>query len=315
MFQTRCICLLVIFLMLFSVNHQNKSITTTSPIVFSHAGQNQSPKNRTNPIDGAEMVYIPPGAFIMGSNTVEIDHLWRKFEWPQEWKQHTKSEQPAHQVEVDEFWMYRNNVIVAQYLKFCKATKRSMPPPPMWEWTDSYPIVNVSWEDAKAYCTWAGSRLPYEAEWEYAARGGNTGLGTQPRTIFVWGDDYPKSKVANLADSSFKKSKYYNPDFYLFSNYDDGYTHTSPVGIFPPNRFGLHDMAGNVLQWCEDWFDKDYYKHSPANNPRGASHGELRVLRGGAFDTIPAITRISRRLGNSPGVHHDDKGFRCVQKH
>ena len=281
--------------------------------VAADAAQSQTSGKRTNPIDGAEMVYIPPGDFIMGSDADDIDRLWRKFNWNEEWKQHTKSEQPAHGVRVDGFWMYRNDVTVAQYRKFCDATRHPMPPPPSSGWTDAHPVVNVSWEDAKAYCAWAGVRLPYEAEWEYAGRGGNTGVGGQPRTVFVWGDEYPKARVANLADESFKKSPYYNPNFYLFDGYDDGYAHASPAGAFPPNGFGLHDMAGNVWQWCEDGYEEDYYRNSPPANPHGASGGQLRVLRGGAYDTTPVITRIARRIKNSPDIRHDEKGFRCVQ--
>ncbi|MCW5969947.1 MAG: SUMF1/EgtB/PvdO family nonheme iron enzyme [Blastocatellales bacterium] len=302
MLRLHCLCLSLIFLMAGLARD------------YSVARQTRIDNQRVNPIDGAEMVFIPPGAFVMGSDAAELDQIWRKFNWPQSWKQHTLSEQPAHQVRVDGFRMYRWNVTVAQYRKYSEATKRAMPPAPSWGWDDNYPIVNVSWEDAKAYCQWAGGRLPYEAEWEYAARGGNTGLNGRARTVFVWGDDYPKSKAANLADTSFKRAKVYQPNYYLFENYDDGYTYASPVGAFPPNGFGLYDMAGNVLQWCEDWYDRDYYRSSPAANPRGPSRGELRVLRGGAFDTIPAITRISRRLGNRPEIHHDEKGFRCVQQ-
>ncbi|HKB14940.1 MAG TPA: SUMF1/EgtB/PvdO family nonheme iron enzyme, partial [Planctomycetota bacterium] len=147
----------------------------------------------------------------------------------------------------------------------------------------------------------------------YAARGGQTGCGGRPRTVFVWGDSLPVDRVANLADASFKKSPYYNPNYHLFDGYDDGRTHTSPVGAFPPNGLGLHDMAGNVLQWCQDWYAEDYYRNSPGENPRGPRSGQRRVLRGGAYDTTPPITRISRRLSGPPDIRHDEKGFRCVQ--
>ena len=223
------------------------------------------------------------------------------------------SEQPAHQVRVDGFWMYRRNVTVAQYRKFCAATKRSMPAAPSWGWDDNYPIVNVSWEDAKAYCKWAGARLPYEAEWEYAARGGNTGLNGRARTVFVWGDDYPRSKVANLADTSFKKAKVYHPNYYLFENYDDGYTYASPVGAFPPNGFGLYDMAGNVLQWCEDRYDPAKYPDGPQRDPTGPPSGSARVFRGGSWDRAAGRCRSAARGGNAPTFRNFILGFRVAQ--
>lgn len=266
----------------------------------------------TNPIDGAELVVIPPGEFIMGNDPGDIDRIWAMFKWPDAWKQHTKSEQPAHRVRISGFRMYRHLVTVQQYRHFCDATGRPLPDAPSWGWLDSHPMVNVNWEDAKAYCAWAGGRLPYEAEWEYAASGGNTGIDGRPRTVFVWGDAFPKEQVANLADHQFKQSKDYHPRFDLFDGYDDGYTYTSPVGAFPPNHFGLYDMAGNVWQWCEDWNDAEYYARSPASDPHGPNEGTLRVLRGGAFDTPPAMTRITRRISNRPEVRHDEKGFRCV---
>ncbi len=273
----------------------------------------QTLNTRINPIDKAEMVFIPGGEFIMGNNPDELEEIWKKLNWDTAEIQFTKSEQPAHRVQVDGFWMYRNLVTVAQYKLFCKATGTKMPQTPSYKWNDENPVANVSWHDAKAYCKWSGGRLPFEAEWEYAARGGNTGTGGKPRTIFVWGDSLPVKPVANLADETFIKSGYYNsPGFHFFTGYDDGFATASPVRAFPANDFGLFDMAGNVLEWCEDWYGLDYYLTSPVKNPHGPVTGERRVLRGGAFDTTPTITRISRRLGNSPDIRNEEKGFRCV---
>ena len=272
-------------------------------------------KTRINPTDKADMVFIPSGEFIMGSDAKEIETIWKKLGWDMSEIQFTQSEQPAHRVQVDGFWMYNNLVTVAQYRAFCKATGTKMPDEPSYGWNDENPVVNVSWNDAKVYCDWAGGRLPYEAEWEYAARGGNTGIGGKTRTIFVWGDSLPAQPAANLADETFIKSGYYNsPGFHFFSGYDDGFATASPVRAFPANGFGLFAMAGNVLEWCEDWYDLDYYKSSPFNNPHGPEKGERRILRGGAFDTTPTITRISRRLGNFPDIRNEEKGFRCVME-
>lgn len=268
---------------------------------------------RINPTDSAEMVFLPAGEFIMGSDSVEIDNIWKKFNWNNDEKKFTKGEQPGHRVRISGFWMYRTLVTILQYRNFCKATGRTMPDAPVYGWKDDHPIVNVSWQDASDYCSWAGGRLPYEAEWEYAARGGNNGIGNHVRTVFVWGDAMPLSRVANLADETFLKSGYYNnPNFHIFAGYDDGYATVSPVTAFPPNGFGLYDMAGNVLEWCADWFAEDYYRNSPLENPHGPATGNKRMLRGGAFDTTPTITRISRRLSNDPGIRNNEKGFRCV---
>jgi formylglycine-generating enzyme required for sulfatase activity len=209
--------------------------------------------------------------------------------------------------------MYRTLVTVAQYRAFCKATNRQFPTTPSYGWKDTHPIVNVSWYDAESYCKWAGGRLAYEAEWEYAARAGHTGVNGIDSQVFVWGDTLPVKKVGNLADETFLRSGYYqNPRFHIFKNYTDGFATASPVTAFESNGFGVYDMAGNVLEWCADWYSADYYAQSPVNNPHGPTRGDRRVLRGGAFDTTPTITRIARRLDNYPQIKNEEKGFRCV---
>jgi formylglycine-generating enzyme required for sulfatase activity len=262
-----------------------------------------------NPIDGAEMVYIPEGEFMMGTDKDEIDQIWQKFGWEEIWKQGAKDESPKHRVYVDGFWMYKYEVTVAQYRKFCNGTGCQMPSEPSWGWQDNHPIVDVTYDDAVAYCKWAGVQLPTEAEWEYAARGGNTGLNGKPRYIFVWGDEFPKGKggYGNFADESLKKV---SPAWTIFEGYDDGYVYTAPVGSFKPNEFGLYDMAGNVWEWCEDWYDENYYQNSPTRNPKGPADGTMRVLRGGSWCNCPNYARAATRDRYDPGFRLNINGFR-----
>jgi formylglycine-generating enzyme required for sulfatase activity len=262
------------------------------------------------------MVWIPGGEFLMGSDPKEIDEIWKKFGWLEEWKQYTKRESPKHQVRVDGFWMYQYEVTVAQYRTFCQDTGREMPAEPVWGWQENHPIVNVSWDDATAYCQWAGVRLPTEAEWEYAARGENTGLNRKPHTIFIWGDELPKGQggYGNFADETFKKQF---PEWFICEGYDDGFVYTSPVGSFDPNSLGLYDMAGNVWEWCADWFDENYYaecqKQGTVSNPTGPETGAGRVLRGGSWGADPYYDRVSNRLRLDPRYRIDSAGFRCAK--
>ena len=158
------------------------------------------------------------------------------------------------------------------------------------------PVEKVSWDDAVSFCETLSRmdgeryRLPTEAEWEYAARGGVDGKK------YVWGDQRTPIanglKRANVADESAKR-KY--SDWSIFTDYDDGYPETAPVGSFAPNGYGLHDMAGNVWEWCSDWYDEGYYSHSPSADPRGPSSGSYRVLRGGSWYDGPGYLRSSFR--------------------
>ena len=175
---------------------------------------------------------------------------------------------------------------------------------------EKHPVVHIAWEDAAAYCKWAGKRLPSEAEWEYAARGGLQGQR------YSWGDSQtPGGKwMANIWQGRFPAE----------NKLEDGFKATAPVGSFPPNGYGLHDMAGNVWEWCADWYLPDYYAHSPASNPPGPDTSfdpnepgvMKRVQRGGSFlcsDLYCIGYRPSARMKSTPDTGLAHSGFRCVK--
>jgi formylglycine-generating enzyme required for sulfatase activity len=168
-------------------------------------------------------------------------------------------------------------------------------------------VVDVSWNDAVAFCQWLSKkesktyRLPTEAEWEYACRAGTT-------TRYYSGDD-PETlaKAANVTDAT-AKVKF--PDWKYTIKSSDGYVFTAPVGKFKPNAFGLHDMHGNAWQWCADWYGAEYYAASPADDPNGPDSGDGRVLRGGSWYYRPSSTRSASRFGITPVNRGFLMGFR-----
>jgi formylglycine-generating enzyme required for sulfatase activity len=196
-------------------------------------------------------------------------------------------EKPVHKVYLDAYEIGRYEVTVAQYRAFCTATGRQMPKAPSWGWRDDHPIVNVTWSDAEAFCEWAGGRLPTEAEWEKAAR------GTHAR-VYPWGDVWDRSMCAN-GELDLKS--------------------TAPVGSSPrgASPYGCLDMAGNVWEWCADWYGPDYYKTSPARNPTGPDSGEYRIMRGGCFYSYEGGTRCTYRGNYFPSGSWYSGGFRMAR--
>ncbi len=255
--------------------------------------------------NGMEMLLVPAGEFQMGSSDGE------------------DGEEPVHTVYLNSFYIDKHEVTNAQYRRFTQISGHRLPEGEGYvngEWqhgfmpwryeksnNDNQPVVCVSWEDAKAYAEWTGKRLPTEAEWEKAARGGLVGKK------YPWGDKDPDGTQCNFADT--------NTDYAWSSHASDGYGYTAPVGTYPPNRYGLYDMAGNVWEWCADWYDNGYYANSLRRNPKGpsltwrsSSKGTepARVLRGGSWYDSSQGVSVSTRFWNPPGAKSQLIGFRCV---
>lgn len=170
-----------------------------------------------------------------------------------------------------------------------------------WQDVADHPVVHVSHNDAQAYCRWAERRLPTEAEWEYAARGGLAGKR------YAWGDE--------LTPGGEHRCNIWQGTFPTLNTVDDGHLGTAPVRSFPPNGYGLYEMAGNVWEWCGDWFLPKYYRTSPRENPQGPTIGSGRVMRGGSYlchDSYCNRYRVAARTSNTPESSSGNCGFRTV---
>jgi formylglycine-generating enzyme len=250
------------------------------------------------PRDGAEYVLVRAGEMEMGCVPSDLDCQ--------------SDERPRHRVRITaDFYLARTEVTVRAYAAFAAATHRALPRPPSfnpgWRLTD-HPIVNVTWPEANAYCEWASGRLPTEAEWEYAARAGGSG------GLYYWGpNERPVVAGRPQASSADRAAREKYPRWEeAAGDYDDGFPDTAPVGHYPPNAWGLRDMAGNALEWCQDGYDRTYYETSPALDPRGPRAAGERALRGGSWQDPHRLLRVSDRFHYRPLFRASYVGFRCA---
>ena len=237
--------------------------------------------------DGAPMVRIPAGPFLMGSN----DGL--------------PNERPEHSVTLSDFYMDQYEVTAGRYQKFLESGKHEIPA----TWDDDAahsledrPAVGMTWTEAANYCQWTGKRLPTEAEWEKAAR------GTDGRR-YPWGHMQPFVDIAN-----------YNRGIWVseavtlvpVGSGQEGMSVRHGLKEGGKSPYGLFHMAGNAAEWVNDWYDREYYQQSPDKNPSGPTTGEKRVLRGGSWADLPTALRVTARFSAEPAFEDRTIGFRCA---
>ncbi len=297
------------------------------------AAQTSSAASSSGSVDAGlevDLVEIPGGGFIMGTD--------EPYRYPDD------GEGPAREITLSPFRISRYSVTNRQFATFVDATghrteaeqygwsfvfhlflpddfpdTRAVAATPWWrqvygaDWAHpagpqsnldeiwDHPVVHVSWTDAQAFCSWAGVRLPTEAEWERAAR------GDLVQKKFVWGNEFhPEGRtMGNIFEGRFP----------VENTAEDGYVGTAPVDAFPGNGFGLHNMAGNVWEWCRDWFHSDFHATGPRTNPTGPPTGEAKVMRGGSYlchDSYCNRYRVAARSSNTADSSTGNLGFRVA---
>lgn len=297
----------------------------------------ESPKKQityTNSVN-MKLVRIPAGEYMMGSPKQELDWLRLTFRriWREGHKQWFQDETPLHPVRITRpFYMGAYEVTVRQFRDFVNETKyktdaekgdggmifsnkeeRWVPQKNMkwdavpWKLADDQPVVFVSWNDAQAFCKWLSRkekrnyRLPTEAEWEMACRGGAVWAR------YPWGNKLPGDKDTNFGDGNSKL-----PD--SLTTVNDGYEYVAPVGSYPPNGLGLYDIEGNVMEWVQDYYDRNYFETSPIEDPKGPPTGTSRVNKGGNWFASPADCRCAFRGFSGDTMSFWNLGFRLVME-
>ncbi|TFG50453.1 MAG: hypothetical protein E4H33_00045 [Anaerolineales bacterium] len=257
-------------------------------------------------VDGMKMVFIPQGSFYMGSSPEQVAEgiqLCQQHYQPcNRW--YYERETPQHKLTLDGFWIDKTEVSNQQFrlcveAGVCEAPTTCKKGLPTYEdpGKSDHPVVCVDWENANNYCSWAGGRLPSEAEWEFANRG--EGSFTYP-----WGDDFNGTSL-NYCDLNCALD-------YADTAFDDGFLETAPVGSFPTGASwtGVLNMGGNVSEWVNDWFAE--YSPTPQSNPSGPVEGEEKLIKGCSWYYHPAYCRGATRASVDPGIKFDYLGFRCA---
>jgi len=282
--------------------------STWMTVLVDKTGENIQPPAETQlrPLDQMTMVFVPGGTFQMGSTEAEVmDALAfckQHYNFCNDW--FYMREHPQHIVTLDHFWIDQTEVSNAQY-RLCVEAGTCAEPTPCKKGEPSYydavktdhPVVCVSWDDAQAYCEWAGARLPSEAEWEYAFRG-------EQNLIYPWGNIFDGVKL-NYCDVNCELS-------HADDHYDDHYVNTAPVGSYPEDVSwcGALDMSGNISEWVNDWSGS--YSSESELNPTGPTSGAEKILRGCNCYSQPAYCRGAARPFVSPDTRFDNLGFRCA---
>ncbi len=255
------------------------SITTEAKPMVVAAAQDFSMYKTLIGDEGREMVQISEGPFVMGSRDNDSD----------------PDEKPEHQAYLKTYFIDKHEVTQDSYDRFLKMTKRVKRKIEVFEGDPAKllkpesPAIAVTWDDAEAYCKWAGKRLPTEAEWEKAARG-------EGKRRYPWGDEFVVG-YANIDGS------------------EDGFQYLASPGSFESGRspFGIYDMTGNVGEWVADFYDENFYRSSPYRDPKGPDQGEQRVIRGGSWRETKRNVRSSKRFQAKPWRHDITVGFRCAK--